>query len=176
MIPGLNSNLITKDKEKESANKIQRFLTAMDSMTKDELDGVKTLDPNRVKRIARGAGVHISEVEFLIAQHKQFGTMVKSVGSLANLGGAGGNFDQEMKRNPQAAMQKMKKNVDPKLINSMGGMGNIMDMAKSMGMGGPGGAGGAGGMPDMGQAMKMMQGMMGGGGGGGGMPDMGKMM
>jgi len=102
MIPGLNSNLITKDKEKESAAKIQRFLTAMDSMTKDELDCVKTLDASRVKRIARGAGVHISEVEFLIAQHKQFGTMVKSVGSLANMGG--GNFDQELKRNPQAAM------------------------------------------------------------------------
>jgi len=66
MIPGLNSNLITKDKEKESAAKIQRFLTAMDSMTKDELDSIKPLDDNRIKRIARGAGVHPSEVNFLI--------------------------------------------------------------------------------------------------------------
>ena len=69
MIPGLNSNLITKDKEKESANKIQRFLTAMDSMTKDELDSVKPLCEKRIKRIAQGAGVHPQEIHFLIQQH-----------------------------------------------------------------------------------------------------------
>ena len=66
MIPGLNSNLITKDKEKESTAKIQRFLTSMDSMTKEELDGVKTLDENRIKRIARGAGVHVAEINFML--------------------------------------------------------------------------------------------------------------
>lgn len=52
MIPGLNSNLITKDKEKESAAKIQRFLTCMDSMTKEELDSVKPLCEKRIRRIA----------------------------------------------------------------------------------------------------------------------------
>jgi|TARA_B110000285_G_C15089546_1_gene598274 signal recognition particle subunit SRP54 len=69
MIPGLNSNLITKDKEKESAAKIQRFLTAMDSMTKEELDGIKPLDEKRVLRISRGSGVHPAEIGFLIQQH-----------------------------------------------------------------------------------------------------------
>jgi len=48
MIPGLNSNLITKDKEKESTAKIQRFLTAMDSMNKEELDSIKPLDEKRI--------------------------------------------------------------------------------------------------------------------------------
>ena len=72
MIPGLNSNLITKDKEKESTAKIQRILTCMDSMTKDELDSKVSLEGNekRIKRVARGAGVHPAEVQFLIAQHK----------------------------------------------------------------------------------------------------------
>ena len=70
MIPGLNSNLITKDKEKESTAKIQRFLTAMDAMTKDELDSIKPLDEKRIRRISRGSGVHPSEIQFLIAQHK----------------------------------------------------------------------------------------------------------
>lgn len=107
MIPGMNSNLITKDKEKESAAKIQRFITAMDSMTKDELECIKPMDDNRIKRVSRGSGVHVSEIQFLLAQHKQMGQMVKSVGSLANLGG--GNFEQKMKRNPQAAMKNMQK-------------------------------------------------------------------
>jgi signal recognition particle GTPase len=34
----------------------------MDSMNKDELDSVKPLDESRIKRIARGAGVHPSEI------------------------------------------------------------------------------------------------------------------
>lgn len=168
MIPGLNSNLITKDKEKESANKIQRFLTAMDSMTKDELDSVKPLCEKRIKRIAQGAGVHPQEIQFLIQQHAQMGSMVKRMGSLANMGQPDA---QQMKRNPQQAMQNMRKNLDPKMIQQMGGMENIMSMAKTMGMGpGAGGKGGGagGGMPDMQSMMSAMQ-----GGGGGGMPDMG---
>jgi signal recognition particle subunit SRP54 len=62
MIPGMNSNLITKDKEKESAAKIQRFVTAMDSMTKDELECIKPMDDKRIKRVSRGSGVHVSEI------------------------------------------------------------------------------------------------------------------
>lgn len=85
MIPGMNSNMFTKDKEKESTEKMQRFLTSLDSMTKDELDCVKELTEGRIKRISRGAGVHPSEIEFLLVQHKQMEKMVKQVGSLQNL-------------------------------------------------------------------------------------------
>jgi signal recognition particle GTPase len=49
----------------------------MDSMTKDELDCVKLLDESRIKRIARGAGVHPAEVYFLLGEHKKFSGMVK---------------------------------------------------------------------------------------------------
>ena len=98
------------------------------------------------------------------------------MGGLANL--AGGKMEQEMKRNPQAMMKNLQKNMDPKMLQSMGGMENVMNMAKQFGGGGGLGGGGGGGMPDMGSAMKMLQGMMGGGGRGGGgmMPDLGAMM
>jgi len=99
MIPGLNSNIITKEKEKESTAKIQRFLAAMDSMTKDELDLVKPLDESRIKRIARGSGVHVSEIHFLLNEHKKMSSMVKSVGGLAGM--AGGADMEKLKRNPQ---------------------------------------------------------------------------
>jgi|TARA_B110000305_G_C18971018_1_gene417144 signal recognition particle subunit SRP54 len=49
----------------------------MDSMTKDELDCVKPLDEKRIKRIARGAGVHPAEIHFLLQEHKKFSGMVK---------------------------------------------------------------------------------------------------
>ena len=56
MIPGFGSNLITKGKEKESAEKIKRYLYMLDSMTNDELDSKKPLVPSRIERIGRGSG------------------------------------------------------------------------------------------------------------------------
>jgi len=52
----------------------------------------------------------------------------------------------------------MRKNMDPKMIQQMGGMENIMKMGQQMGLGGGKGGmpGGGGGMPDMGSIMKMM--------------------
>ena len=38
MIPGMNSNMITKDGEKMAAARIKKFLTMLDSMTNYELD------------------------------------------------------------------------------------------------------------------------------------------
>jgi len=101
MIPGLDANLLTKDKEKESTAKVKRFLTAMDSMTKEELDSEKPLCEKRIKRIARGAGVHPSEIHFLIGEHKKFSGMIGNVSKMAGL--AGGNVAGGQ-RNPQALM------------------------------------------------------------------------
>jgi len=97
MIPGLDSNLLTKDKEKESTAKVKRFLTAMDSMTKEELDSEKPLCEKRIKRIARGAGVHPAEIHFLIGEHKKFSGMIGNVSKMAGL--AGGNV-ANAQRNP----------------------------------------------------------------------------
>ena len=40
MIPGFNANMIPKGQEKESTDRIKKFLYMMDSMTDSELDGV----------------------------------------------------------------------------------------------------------------------------------------
>ena len=66
MIPGLDSNLITKDREKESTEKMQRMLSSLDSMTKKELDCEVELNEKRMKRIARGAGIHVTEITNLL--------------------------------------------------------------------------------------------------------------
>ena len=65
----------------------------------------------------------------------------------------GNNMDQ-MKRNPQAAIQNMQKNIDPNILKQMGGMQNMMNMAKQMKSAE---GGGKGGMPDMDSMMKMVQ-------------------
>jgi signal recognition particle GTPase len=68
----------------------------MDSMTKEELDLVKPLDEGRIKRISRGAGVHPAEISFLLQQHAQMQKMVKSVGSLQNMGENMQNVSKEL--------------------------------------------------------------------------------
>ena len=40
MIPGFNANMISKGEEKDSTDRIKKFLYMMDSMTEKELDGI----------------------------------------------------------------------------------------------------------------------------------------
>jgi len=77
MIPGFGANLITKGKEKESAEKIKRYLYMMDSMTNDELDTKKPLIPSRIERLARGSGTTVKEVTDMICDYKRMAKIVE---------------------------------------------------------------------------------------------------
>ena len=85
MIPGFGANLITKGKEKESAEKIKRYLYMMDSMTNDELDTKKPLIPSRIERLARGSGTTVKEVTDMICDYKRMAKIVEKMGK-AGLG------------------------------------------------------------------------------------------
>lgn len=82
MIPGFNANMIPKGQEKESTDRIKKFLSMMDSMTKDELDCVKPLTESRILRISRGAGANPKELVFLLGEHKKFSKMVEKFGKM----------------------------------------------------------------------------------------------
>jgi len=82
MIPGLNANMIPKGQEKESTDRIKKFLCMMDSMTKKELDCVEELTEARILRISRGAGTHPRELLFLLGEHKKFAKMVGKMGKM----------------------------------------------------------------------------------------------
>lgn len=86
MIPGFNANMIPKGQEKESSDRIKKFLTLMDSMTKKELDCEQPLTETRVLRISQGAGLPPRELMFLLAEHKRFEKMVGRMGKM-NLDG-----------------------------------------------------------------------------------------
>ena len=86
MIPGFNANMIPKGQEKESTDRIKKFLYMMDSMTDEELDGVKAIDGPRAIRIAQGAGANPRELLFLLGEHKRFSKMVERMGKM-NLDG-----------------------------------------------------------------------------------------
>lgn len=129
LIPGMNSGLIEKGKEKEGVARIKRFLTMMDSMTDQELDGQKPLIDSRIVRIARGSGTSVREVNILIEEYKKFAKMVSKMGKMS-LGKA--NDMQNFMRNPQQMMRKVQSAVDPKMLQQLGGSQNMMQMMKEM--------------------------------------------
>ena len=89
MIPGLN-NMIGPGKEKESVERIKRFMTIMDSFTAEELDSdmkVFNVTPNRLVRIARGAGVQLRHVHEVLETYKPFKKVASKMGGLAQVSG-----------------------------------------------------------------------------------------
>eukprot|EP00053_Salpingoeca_punica_P008441 m.75773 g.75773 ORF g.75773 m.75773 type:complete len:532 (+) comp14608_c0_seq1:128-1723(+) len=168
MIPGLGGDLLGKGGEQESAARLKKFMTIMDSMCDAELDspiGVKLFQKQktRVARVARGAGVNVREVEELLTQYGKFSQLVKKMGGIKNL--FKGNGD---KVNP-AQMQKlngaMAKMIDPRMLQQMGGMNGLQNVMRQFQNAGPGGMGGLGGLGGLGDLAASLQGM-------GGMPGM----
>ena len=129
LIPGMNTGLIEKGKEKEGIARIKRFMCIMDSMTDQELDGKKPVVESRITRIARGSGTSIKEVNVLLEEYKKFAKMVGKMGNLS-LGKA--NDMQNFMRNPQQMMKKVQSAVDPKMLQQLGGSQNMMQMMKEM--------------------------------------------
>ena len=151
MIPGMGTSLLSKGNEKESIARIKRFLCVMDSMSNDELDGKSVLNPSRINRIARGSGNSPQTVSDLIEEHKKLSKVVEKFGGM-NFGK--GNDMVNMARNPNQMMKKMQNVVDPRMVQQIGGMGNLMGMMKEFGK-----------MEGMGDLMKQFGGGLGGGGG-----------
>ena len=123
----------------------------MDSMTDAELDGLVALSESRKARVAKGAGCHIQEMDFLVKIHKSFSGVVKGVGKSGLMKGGDKGLGSQMARNPNAVMQQLSKVVDPRMMQQMGGPQNMMKMMKQMqNMD----------MSDMNSMMKMMGGGM----------------
>jgi len=187
MVPGMPDYLIPQSGDEASNQRLKKFMYMMDSMTDAELDGKvdmhnkrgddKTIE-SRIKRIARGSGTHPNEVKMLLQCHKQFEGMVSKMGKSGMLKGNNAakqkQLMEQMKKNPGAALNRLNQ-MNPQMLQQMGGRDAVMQMMQGMGSSGMGGMPGGGGMPmpDMAAMTKMMQG--GGMPGGGSMPDMAAM-
>ncbi|MDP7282207.1 MAG: signal recognition particle receptor subunit alpha [Candidatus Undinarchaeales archaeon] len=70
---------LPKDQMQMSEERIKKFTTIMDSMTKEELNNPEVLSGARVKRIAKGAGVSVEDVRMLLKQYNMTKKMMKQV-------------------------------------------------------------------------------------------------
>lgn len=95
----------------------------IDSMTKKERQGLDTMNPSRIKRIAKGSGRQEKEVQALI---KKFTTMKKMMGNLGkSMGGLMGKIPGMGTLNKMNSLRKM--------AGAGGGMPNMNEMASLMG-------------------------------------------
>jgi hypothetical protein len=173
--------LVPKGGDQQATDRLRKFMIMMDSMNNAELDGKIDMhvkdDPqieSRIRRIAAGSGSHPNEVKMLLLAHKQFEGMVSKMGK-SGLMGKGAQQRQaqlqaQMRKNPNFINQRLNQ-MDPRMLQQMGGRESVMAMMQQMAKGG--GAGG-GVMPNMealmGGGVEGMPGMM---PPGGGMPGMG---
>lgn len=162
MIPGLGSDMLGKQGEEESAKRLKKCMTIMDSMADCELDSANApklfrAQPSRITRIARGAGCSKRDIEDLLTQYGKFSQLVKKMGGMKNLfKGNGDKVNPKQMQNLNASVAKM---MPPSMLQQMGGMNGLNNMMKQF-------SGAGGGMGSMGDMQKMMAGLGGGGGDG----------
>ncbi|MCA8869714.1 MAG: signal recognition particle protein [Rhodobacteraceae bacterium] len=93
MMPGMGK----MSKQMENAgiddNVLKRQIALIQSMTKKERANPQILQASRKKRIAKGAGLEVSELNKLLKMQRQMGDMMKKMGKM----GKGGMLKQAMK-------------------------------------------------------------------------------
>lgn len=138
MLPGFSSGMFAGT-EQETQQRMRRMMTIFESMTAYELDSEGKMfssEKSRLVRVARGSGTTTAEVEMLLAQYKKFGQLAKQ------LGGKKGLFsmmDSKRPPNPQdisRIQQQMSKNMNPRMLQQMGGLGGLQNMMRQLQSGG----------------------------------------
>jgi len=93
MMPGMNKMKGQMDKAGLDDSILKRQIALINSMTKKERANPALLQASRKKRIARGAGLEVSDLNKLVKQHRQMSDMMKKMGKM----GKGGMLKQAMK-------------------------------------------------------------------------------
>lgn len=102
MVPGMNQLPIKDSIDEKGFKKTEAMIL---SMTSSERQGHDELTPSRRRRIAKGSGVHLHDLNRMIKAFDQAKKMFKSFS-----GGAGnfGNISKILKKNPFAARRKLR--------------------------------------------------------------------
>jgi signal recognition particle subunit SRP54 len=89
MMPGMGSQLKNVEVDESQFGRVEAIIL---SMTPEERANPDLLNPSRKKRIAKGAGVDLSEVNKLVKMLDQMKKMMKQFGGKMPTGGKRGRF------------------------------------------------------------------------------------
>merc|ERR1712093_101552 len=149
MLPGF-SGMMPKGQEKQSEARIKGYMTMMDSMTNDELDGIDKnkskgskkgkaqilkWDMDRLMRVARGSGHSVRDVDQLLQENKRMAKVMSKMKGMK----IGKNGDIDMGRNMPKQMSEMLTQMNPAFAK-MGGEAGMKQMLQQLQSGGMEGA------------------------------------
>ncbi|HEY6189728.1 MAG TPA: signal recognition particle protein [Pyrinomonadaceae bacterium] len=124
LLGGMGMPELSEEQSKEMERELKRTEAIIDSMTKEERNDHRILNANRRRRIARGSGSTVADVNALIKQYTEMRQMMRQLsgsGLFGGMGGGGGLKGKMMRR--MAGMAGM-----PDLSGMMGGNGGDDDM------------------------------------------------
>ena len=135
MMPGMGKMKGQMDKAGMDDSILKRQIALIGSMTKKERANPALLAASRKKRIAKGAGLDVSDLNKLIKQHRQMADMMKKIGKGGMLkqamkgmmGGKGGTQGGMPDMNDPKAMQEAAKALG-KMPGGMPGLGGGMGL------------------------------------------------
>jgi signal recognition particle subunit SRP54 len=115
MMPGMGKMKKQMDAAGMDDKILKRQIALINSMTKRERANPKLLQASRKKRIAKGAGLEVSELNKLLKMQRQMGDMMKKMGKMgkkglmrqglgALMGKGGGNMQQGMPGTPPGGL------------------------------------------------------------------------
>ncbi len=116
MMPGMGKMAKQMDKAGLDDNVLKRQIALIDSMTKKERANPALLQASRKKRIAKGAGLEVPELNQLLKMHRQMADMMKKMGKggmlkkAMGMMGKGGGAPDPSQMDP-AAMQAAAKQL-----------------------------------------------------------------
>ena len=90
MLPGMG-NLKALSENKPDEKQLGRIEAIISSMTPEERRKQHIINGSRRKRIAKGSGTSVEEVNRLLKQFVQMQKMMKTLGGIAGMGGGGKN-------------------------------------------------------------------------------------
>jgi signal recognition particle subunit SRP54 len=80
MLPGAGARKITPEQQRDAEREMKRKEAILTSMTPQERRQPEILDASRRRRIARGSGTEVQEINRLIQQYRQARKMMKMLG------------------------------------------------------------------------------------------------
>ncbi|ETW13428.1 signal recognition particle protein [Roseivivax marinus] len=135
MMPGMGKMAKQMEGAGIDDTMVRRQIALINSMTKKERANPQLLQASRKKRIAKGSGLEVSELNKLLKMQRQMGDMMKKMGKM----GKGGMLKQAM--SGMFGKGGMPEGMDPSQMDPK----QLEAAAKAMGGKMPGGMGGMGG-------------------------------
>ena len=134
LLGGMGMPQLDEEQSAEMEQQLKRTEAIIDSMTRYERNDHRILNANRRRRIARGSGTSVTEVNALIKQYVEMRQMMRQLSGSGLFGGAGGGGGGGLKG---------------RMMRRMAGMMGMPDMSGMMGGAGAGDDGEGSGMPGL---------------------------